>query len=66
MRQANASPMWDMLYKNEVAGKKIIDLPAPWDGTPEEMLEYCNLFAEEVGKAYKVKHSHCNCAFSVS
>ena len=52
-RKPGASPMWDLLMKNEIAGKRIIDIPAPLKGDKKAMLEYCKLFADPVGKAYK-------------
>ena len=54
MRQPNANPMFDMLYKNELCGKHIIDLPAPFDGTADDMRAYCRIYAKAVGEAYRV------------
>ena len=53
-KKPNASPMWELLYKNEICGARVITTPAPLKGTPAEMLEYCKVFAADVGKAYKV------------
>ena len=55
MRVPNANPIYDLVYKNEVSGKHLIDLPAPLKGSPEDKMTFCRIFAKKVGEAYKVR-----------
>ena len=57
-REPNASPVWELLSRNELMRQldfaNIMDLPVPFDEPDHEIIRFCSMYAKEIGIKYNV------------
>ena len=60
-REPNASPVWELLLRNELMRQadfaNIMDLPVPFHETDQEIIRFCSIYAKEIGIKYNVSDS---------